>query len=225
MSIIVVCPGCHKSFKVSDRFAGKAGACPSCKGQITVPDKKDEVKVHAPDEFADGGRSTTGQLVTKPVARKDAKWNPVVAAGIGGGVLLVFLLSWITRPMIADSVPLQVICLIIMSPPLVVAAYWFLRDDELAPYRGNALYIRTGVCAAAYACLWGVYAYVSLIGLMDAATFVQLLIVAAPIVVVGALAALACLDLDFGSGVFHYGFYVLVTMLLGTVAGIQWLPE
>ena len=225
MSIIVVCPGCRKSFKVSDRFAGKAGACPSCKGQIAVPEKKDEVKVHAPDEFAEGGRSTTGQLVTKPIARKDAKWNPVVAAGVGGGALCVFLLSWIGGPAISGNPAVQVAGLLLISPPLVVAAYWFLRNDELAPFRGQTLYIRAGICAAVYAGLWGVYAYVSGVGLMEGSTPVQWLIVAAPIVVVGALASLACLDLDFGSGVFHYGFYVLVTVLLGTVAGIQWLPE
>ena len=41
MSIIVVCPGCKKSFKVSDKYAGKSGACPNpdCKATIKVPRK------------------------------------------------------------------------------------------------------------------------------------------------------------------------------------------
>ena len=68
MSIIVVCPGCRKSFKVSDKFAGKSGPCPNCKRTLEVPEKTQEVKVHAPEQFAGGGRSTTGKLVLKPVA-------------------------------------------------------------------------------------------------------------------------------------------------------------
>ena len=85
MSILVVCPGCRKSFKVSDRFAGKSGPCPSCKATIQVPTKSEEVKVHAPTAFADGGRSTTGQLLTKPIARKETRLGPVMAVAIGAG--------------------------------------------------------------------------------------------------------------------------------------------
>ena len=43
--------------------------------------------------------------------------------------------------------------------------------------------------------------------------------------ILGALAALAALDLDFGSGFFHYGFYLLVTILLRRVGGMGWIWE
>ena len=84
MSIPVICPGCHKSFKVSDKFAGKSGACPSCKTTIDVPEKGQEVKVHAPAAFAEGGRSTSGKLITKPIARKQVRLEPVTTAAILG---------------------------------------------------------------------------------------------------------------------------------------------
>ena len=60
MSILVVCPGCHKSFNVDDKHAGKTGACPKCKAKITVPTKEAEVTVHAPTEFAAGGPPPRG---------------------------------------------------------------------------------------------------------------------------------------------------------------------
>jgi hypothetical protein len=48
------------------------------------------------------------------------------------------------------------------------------------------------------------------------------LFVLPPFLGVGALIALGCLDLDFGSGFFHYSFYLLVTVLLRWVAGMGW---
>ena len=86
MSIIVVCPGCLKSFKVSDKFAGKTGPCPNCKRTLQVPTKEQEVKVHAPEAFAGGGKSTTGKLVTKPIARVNAKLRPVTTTLIVAAV-------------------------------------------------------------------------------------------------------------------------------------------
>jgi len=44
-----------------------------------------------------------------------------------------------------------------------------------------------------------------------------------PFLIAGALVALACLDLEFGDGFFHYCFYLLVTMLLRWTAGMGWL--
>ncbi len=70
MAILVVCPGCKKSFNVDDKFAGKTGPCPKCKTKITIPEKKAEVKIHAPDEFSGGGKGVTGKLVLKPIARR-----------------------------------------------------------------------------------------------------------------------------------------------------------
>ncbi len=222
MSILVVCPGCRKSFKVSDGFAGKSGPCPKCKTTIKVPKKKDEVVVHSPTAFADGGRTVTGKLVTKPIAREETKLEPVKAAAIGGTGLTVLLVTWVAGGLIAGSPVIRTLGLLLVSPPLVVAAYSFLRNDELEPYRGSALYIRSGICALAYVGLWGVYGYLSSTGLMSGELW-EWLFVVPPFLVTGGLVALVCLDLDFGSGFFHYAFYVLLTILLRWAAGMGWL--
>jgi hypothetical protein len=41
--------------------------------------------------------------------------------------------------------------------------------------------------------------------------------------VLGAVASLASLDLDFGSALVHYGLYVLVSVILCFIMGIQLL--
>ena len=37
MSIKVECPGCGTTLSVADKFAGKRGKCPKCKGAIDIP--------------------------------------------------------------------------------------------------------------------------------------------------------------------------------------------
>lgn len=226
MPIRVTCPGCHKRFHVSEKFAGKSGPCPNCKAVIRVPTEDEEVKVETPTEFVRGGRAVTGELLTKPIARKEAKITPVMAVAVGGAVLVVFLATWALGKagFFENSLLISGAGLLLASPPLVVAGYSFLRDPEdLEPLHGMGLYIRSGICSVVYVGLWAVFGYVA-----DYALTGELwnwLYVAPPFFVVGALAALACLDLDFGSGFFHYCFYLSVTVLLRWLAGLGWVWE
>lgn len=227
MSINVVCTGCHKSFQVSDKFAGKSGPCPKCKTVIQVPTKEQEVKVHAPTEFAGGGRGASGELVTKPIARKETRVEPVMAVAVAAGGLTVLAIAWAggKAGLFADNWLMCGLGLLLVSPPLVLAAYSFLRDDELQPHRGTSLYVRTAICSVAYVVLWGVYGYLTggqLLGTVLTGQLWEWLFVVPPFLAAGALVALVCFDLDFGSGFFHYSFYVLLTVLLRAVAGMGW---
>ena len=223
MSILVTCPNCRSRFQVSDKFAGQTGPCPKCKSPIRVPAKEEEVKVHAPTEFASGGRTASGELATKPIAKKDTKLEPVAVVALVAAVLTVLLVTWAVgrSRLFEDHVAARAIGLLLVSPPLVLAGYTFLRDDELEPYRGILLYVRVGICAAVYIGLWGAYGHVA-----DRVLTGELwnwAYVAPPFLIVGALAALASLDLDFGSGFFHYSFYLLATVLLRWIGGMGWL--
>lgn len=223
MPILVVCPGCHKRFSVSDKFAGKSGACPNCKTAIKVPSQAEEVKVHAPTEFATGGRSTTGKLITKPIERQQTRVQPVTAVAVGAVVLTVALVTWMAGDLIQRNLEVRFLGLLLVSPPLVVAAYTFLRDNDLEPYQGTSLYVRSAICALSYMALWGVYSYLA--GRVLSGELWEWIFVLPPFLAAGALIALASLDLDFGSGFLHYAFYVLVTVLLSWFAGIHWVGE
>ncbi len=225
MSILVVCRKCQKSFKVSDQFAGQKGPCPNCKATLQIPKKEDEVKIHGDEEFTDGGRSIDGELLTKPIARKDTKLQPVVAVAIAGAVLVALIVTWAAGGVIARSILVRTVGLLLITPPLALAAYTFLRDeDELEPYRGTVLYVRSGICAAAYVILWAILLYVSSTGLLTGEIW-EWLFVAPPLLAVGALAALACFDLEFGNAFFHYAFYLLVVLILRWIAGMPWIWE
>ena len=223
MSIIVVCPGCRKSFNVSDKFAGKSGPCPGCKRTLQVPTKSQEVKVHAPEEFAGGGRSTTGKLVIKPEAFVPAKLRPVTATLMAAAVLAVLAIAWVGgKTGVFQSMIATTVGLLAISPPLVMAAYAVLRNDDLEPYRGKALCIRSALCALAYVVLWGVFALLVARGVISGDLWVWLFV--GPLfALAGGLFALATLDLEFGDCVFHYGFYLLATVILRWVAGMKWV--
>jgi hypothetical protein len=222
MSIIVVCQNCKKSFQVHDKFAGRSGPCPKCKATIHVPKKSEEVTVHTPEQFGGGGRSTTGKLVLKPISRKQILFKPAVAGGIAAAVLLLLLITWAGGNLLQLPV-VRAVGLLLISPVLVAAAYMMLCDEELDPYHGRELAIRSAACAAAYVVLWWGFVFVR-----DAVGPQELylwLVISVPFFVLGSLTAWVSLDIEPGNGFFHYTFYLLVTSLLGWVGGLGWAWE
>ena len=222
MAIRVTCPGCHKRFSVSEKFAGKSGPCPNCKTVIRIPTKDEEVKLHGPEELGAGVR---GSVATKPILREETKLEPVAIASIVAGVLVTLLVTAILGRsgfFAEGAVVKSAIALLLISPPLVIAGYSFLHGEEdLEPYRGMPLYARAGICSVVYIVLWGVYAYVA--GRFLTGELWQWLFVVPPFLCLGGLVALASLDLDFGSGFFHYCFYLFVTVVLRWLAGMGWV--
>lgn len=224
MSILVVCPGCLKRFSVSEKFAGQTGPCPHCKGQIRVPTADEEVKVHTPEQHSSGGRGIDGQLILKPIEREDAKWNPVVAAMIGGAAIAVLAVAWLggNAGLFAESMLISAVALVAVSPALTVAGYVFLRDNEdLFAYRGKELLIRAGICGLVYSILWWLYGYVAPQVLTG--ELWSWFLVVPPLLAAGAVGGLASLDLDFADGFLHYCFYLLVTIVLRAAAGLGWV--
>ncbi len=68
-SILVVCPGCHKSFNVSGKSAGKSGACPNCGATINIPDQENEAEAPLPVAVqAETSDSPTRQLFDRITA-------------------------------------------------------------------------------------------------------------------------------------------------------------
>src|SRR5205085_8004895 len=82
-------------FQVSDKFAGKSGPCPKCKSVIKVPDKKDEVVIHAPE--VSGPTDSTGVAVLKPISRIEARLNTTQLVGIIGSVLVALIAALVMR--------------------------------------------------------------------------------------------------------------------------------
>ena len=224
MSIPVVCPGCLKSFSVSDKFAGKTGPCPSCKTVISIPEKKDEVVVHAPEQF--GPKGTSGQAVLKPIEREEVKFSKVaIATTIALAILIPLIAVALRFSGLLETSPLRQIVLgvgaLLIAPPVVLLGYTFLRDEELEGYQGQPLMMRVAICSVIYAVLWGVFLYVvRMLGFEGAPELPHLVYLIPLLAIPGAITAMATLDLDATLATVHYGFYLGVSVLLRMIMGL-----
>jgi len=218
MAIQVICPGCRATFTVSDKFAGRTGPCPKCKKPITVPsDAVKEVKIHGPEDEAPApGRAPTAPIVFVEQPIPKIAYVAVVAGGVAAMLLaLVARFAWG-----AGQAPLWLLAATaaIIAMPCAWIGYEIVRDRDLEAYRGRSLLIRTAICGAVYAALWAVKGFLPPELTNDMWPWVYL---APPFLVAGALAALATLDLDWGTGVAHYSLYVMFTALLRWLAGFM----
>jgi hypothetical protein len=218
MTINVVCPGCKKRFSVDDKFAGKQGPCPKCKTIIKVPAKTEEVVIHEPESF--GPKDSKGRAVLKPIARKEAKFSPVMAAVSGVASLLVLLIAWMLRDQATTF--LLAVGALLLAPPLAWAGYAFLRDDEFEAFQGQELWIRLGACSLVYALLWGLIPLIAGYGLrLDELELIHMAFLAPLLIALGAFTAYVSLDFDFGVGALHYGLYLSITVLLRLILNLS----
>jgi predicted Zn finger-like uncharacterized protein len=219
MAIVVVCPACNARFRVSDKYAGRQGPCPKCKTTIIVPAAADEEPIVVPqtDEETDGEKQSTK---FQSLPREETKIQPLGIA-LAGIVLLAFIVAALLRGSDwKSSAVLLGLGAVVMAPPLALAGYALLRQEELEPHRGVELICRVAICAAAYvilwAVLWGLKSWLIDDGLESWNT---LFLLVGPLAV-GSVTAWATLDLDLGSGLFHYCLYLGVCVLLRLTMGL-----
>jgi len=227
MAIDVTCTKCHTRFQVSEKFAGKSGPCPKCKNVIKIPEKKDEVVIHAPEDF--GPKGTTGAPVFKPITRTEVRLSTPQIAIIIGSVLVVLLVAVVMRVQFHGKVPQLVTFLgsILLGPPLAFATYTFLRDEELEPFRGTEVLVRSLACGLAFAAIWGAYWLIfaywyDFKPLPTSEPNWQIMAAVIPaMIAVGAFVSQASFELEVTTGALHYSTYLIATVLLRLIMGMD----
>ena len=224
MPIQVTCTGCLARFKVSDKFAGKSGPCPKCKALLQIPTKEEEVVIHAPD--IEGPKDSKGRSVLKPIERGETKFSVPLAVGAGGACLVTLIIAYILGRVYQDiGGPAWWILApgaLILAFPLVWAGYAFLRNHELEAYSGMELITRVGICALVYALLWGLHILFVTFAFpnVEALEIWQIIILGAVMLIPGAIAALAALELDGTNAGVHCAMYLGATMGLRLLMGM-----
>ncbi len=222
MAINVICPGCMKRFKVSDRFAGQKGPCPNCNTVINIP--KASVKIHGADDFESGGRSATGKLLLKPISRLVEDFNPVHAGIAVAGVAFVFLLATLlgrlTLSMGTRDV-LGVLGLIAIAFPISFFGYQVLRNrEELFVMTGLDLYKMAGMAAGIYVILWFLFEVILwYTGASEWSVWIYFI----PVACLGMLAAHAILDINVGNAMLHHLIFAVSVIFLRGLMGLGWL--
>jgi hypothetical protein len=233
MPIHVICPSCHARFKVGDQHAGKTGACPKCKGPIQIPAASDEVVIHEP-ELEAGAKDAKGRSVLKPIKRKDTKLKLNAGLITSGAMILTVAIAFLIGNSKEDLKDALIYILaggaVLLGPPLAYAGYFFLRDDELEPYRGVELLVRCLACGLVYAGLWGLYWYLGyqIFGSeaysIEGLELFQVGILAAMMIGIGTGTAVVCFDLDPITAFFHFALYFGATLLLRAVMFLPLFP-
>ncbi|TWT90602.1 hypothetical protein Mal64_09960 [Pseudobythopirellula maris] len=228
MAINVTCPKCFSRFTVGDQHAGKQGACPKCKGPITIPEADEGVVIH---ETPDGPTDAKGRQVLKTAKRKDGKFNPVVAAAAGGVALLAVLAALLLRgsTLLEESTTVLAAGALVMGPLLAWSGYQFLRDAELEPYSGGELWLRSFGCGAVYALSW--LAYMTIAGQLGGAEWQaegleiwQMLVPAAVAVGVATFAGVVAFDLEPLMAFSNCALYFVATVGLRLLAALPAVP-
>lgn len=224
MPIQVTCPSCFKRFTVNDKFAGKSGPCPNCRKPIKIPDKSEEVVIHAPEPT--GPKDSKGKSVLSPIRRKDFSLSMPVILITGLSSLIVLGLALGIR--LSGQEPataLLIIGAIVMAAPLVFVGYWFLHDDELEGYRGRELLARCGVAALIFAATWLLYwlipSYVSDRQNLGQITSGEIAIMMPIMLILGTVTAVLALELEVLQGMLLYLFYFIVTLFLALLMGTK----
>jgi len=223
MAIQVTCPGCLARFTVSDKYAGKKGPCPKCKKEIVVPDKSQEVVIHAPE--TDGPKDSKGVSVLKPLKREELKVSRL-QIGIAVGIAVLSLAVALGIRFATSSPPTVILALgsIALSFPLSWVGYRFLRDDELGGYMGNELHVRVAACAVIFSVSWGLYWFLAYyfgnatLATVSGLSFAMYLVV---MIGIGTVGSLATLELEFAQSVLHYVLYLGATLLLALLCGVE----
>lgn len=230
MPIQITCQKCHKRFSVSEKFAGKSGPCPNCKTTIKIPEKDEEVVIHTPDGY--GPTDSSGKAVLKPIEREEVEAKPVAVVGIVAAIIVSILAAIALRfqfdPTTTETgtvVPtlwwILAVGATLLGPPIVLAGYWFLRNDELEPHSGGELALRVLICGAVYAVLWGGYALLKKQVFPNSPPeMFHFAFIAPAFLGIGGFTGMASLELDFGNGAIHYAFYLLVTVLFCFIIGV-----
>ena len=166
----------------------------------------------------DAPKDSKGQSVLKPIKREETKFNPIAAVAIGGACLAVLMAAFGLQQFGLLPPPVMAVGLVLASGPIVAAGYSFLRDSELEPYSGKSLWIRAFLCGVVFSLPWGVLFFLPE-SVFEAGYWSWLFILAPCIGVCGG-AAVAALDLDFGSGAMLYAFHLGVSLILRFAAGL-----
>ena len=225
MSIRVTCPSCHTRFEVSEKFAGKSGPCPKCKNQIQIPSIEEQVTVHAPESF--GPKDSQGRSVLKPLEREDTHLGPVQIVGIIAAVVLAIGAAIGVRFSSTEPESTQMWIILglgaaLLAPVLVFAGYTFLRNQDLAPYRGMQLWLRVIICGAGFALLWVAVPLVAYtVGDYE---MIPMVVGIVAMIALGAGISFVTLELDYMMGILHYGMYFAICLGLRWIIGIGVLP-
>lgn len=209
-------------FAVSDKYAGKKGPCPKCKKEIVVPDKTQEVVIHAPE--MSGPKDSKGVSVLKPISRREFKLGRWALIGSLAFAVAMVCMALAVRTQFAEPPTLLLVLgVMLTAPTMVMFAYTFLRDDELEGYSGQEYAIRTAICSAIFAGTWLIYYLLARYfenNTLAQIPVEQMAIFLGIMIALGTVTSLATFELETLQAAMHYLAFLAATVFLALIVGL-----
>lgn len=225
MPIRVTCSSCHTRFNVSDKFAGKEGPCPKCKKVIRVPDKNEEVVIHAPE--TSGPKDSKGRSVLNPIRRQETSLSSVQITLLAVCIVGFLLAALVLRMMHSDEGSkfpewILSVAAVVIAAPICYVGYAMLRDSELAAFSKTDLRNRVIICSLIYAATWLAMplAKMAMVN-YELSTWIMALVA---MLGIGGTAGMYSFDFDYLYGAVHYGMYLVICLVGRGLAGIGFMP-
>ena len=231
MAITVTCPGCHKKFVVSEKFAGKSGPCKYCKTIIQSPKEvpaAEKVVIHGGESFSSGGKNAQGKLVLKPLGRSEKKFSAVhaviITVGVLGAVIATYILGKVVN--LNENWLVAAAGLCVVTPLIVGGLYPLVKKDEmLESIHGFDFYWRTGVISLVYVGMWAAVSYLMYLGILSAQAPTMWAICSIVLAAFGTFMCMCFYELEWGNALFHTLAFICVTLFLRYIAGIIWFSQ
>ena len=120
--------------------------------------------------------------------------------------------------------PILVVGAVLLAPPLSWVAYEFLHNRELEAFAGTDLWLRIFISSGVFAVLWVVFPVILYAVNADDYSLVYSSIAIVLMLVAGGAVAMLAFDYDYLLGCVHFGLYLLTTLLLRLLAGLEFIP-
>ncbi len=227
MSIRVTCPKCHTRFNVSEKFAGKEGPCPKCKGVIKIPALDEQVVIHAPD--TSGPKDSKGRSILKPLRRSDTVLSGVQITLIAACIIGFLAAALVVRLMMSADVRqisywMLGIAALVIAPPLCYVGYHLLRNQEMGIYPVSETRARVAICSVIYVALWALFP-LACYAFNNDYSLGSWLTASIAMLGIGGVAGMYSFDLDYILGLVHYGMYFAIGLIGRAIAGLGFLPS
>ena len=196
---------------------GKARTVPQVQGPIRFPPLQRKYKSTLRTPSLSGGKTSTGEVSLKPIARKETRLPLIPTVIAVCGVLTVLAIAGVAGKVFQDIVALRGIALYLVSVPITIAGYAFLSTTSSNRIGENGCGAPRPV-GLGFTALWVAYWFIP----VDLRTTGWSWFFIAPVLLsIGGGIAWACYDLDFGNGFMLCCFYAALTIVLGWLAGLE----
>lgn len=223
MPIDVICPGCHKRFQVSEKFAGKKGPCPGCNTVIEIPKLEDVVVVHERETTKTGAPAKINSIQRQKTTV--SKFELIFGLST---LVLGFIITAAVRMALPEPSSTQLFFMAILAGGLLgigtsLLGYIVFRSQDTAIDNGRKTLIKVCLVGLAYVFIWRLLALITTGVLTQDGDVILpgVIILAIAFAAMASFLPMALFEFEYIQGLIHVVLFVaslaIYSLILGNI--------